>query len=191
MGYNSIKDLIEEEKAQKGSYRDTGGIVENIELTSAQSRFPCIHLGDSSAVVLYDEVAHQDLVNPLISGGYNLHYSVRGNWIDVNKIGEALQSIGGPISNIGSPAAGDSTPHPLLYYSQEESLESEPKSDAQMNAKKSSTAGCIDFSDSSLSNEPTLDKTVRCLPNTTSRQCRQLEDGGLHTVRWCHCRTEL
>ncbi|CAN6280224.1 unnamed protein product [Urochloa humidicola] len=39
------------------------------------------------------------------------------------------------------------------------------------------------LSDAITSDNIILDKSIRCLPGTTSRQYRQLEDGGFHTVR--------
>lgn len=185
MGYSSIQDLIDQEKVQKDSCGDTDGMVDDFDLTLARNRFPCIVLGDSSAIELYDEVVHKhDLVKPLLPGSFEnfLSYSVRNNWTDDSGIGEALQFLGAPISSISSASDNDGQ-YTLPCGSQAESLDGQLKSDSHVNSKTSSAAGCINSLDSSLSAEPILDKTIRCLPNATSRQCRQLEDGGFHTVR--------
>ncbi|ONK66319.1 uncharacterized protein A4U43_C06F6510 [Asparagus officinalis] len=162
MGYNSVQDLVEQEKFRKDSKVEVEDMGEDFDFTLARSRFPCINLGDSSVIELYDEV---------YSSGRN----------ELNSI-----VTGGPISNISSPDSDDNSSYKLLYDSPTESLDSETKSDAEVNYKKSSAAECIKFAGSSLSTDPlldNLDNTVRCLPNATSRQCRQLEDSGFHTVR--------
>jgi len=190
MGYNSINDLIEQEKLQKESNGDTNGVVEDFDFALASSRFPCIILGDSSVIELYDGVPHrQELLNPLLPGSYNnyLPYSVGGNWAEANGISEKLQFIGPPISDISS-SSDDSRSYMLLYESRAESLDSATKSDTQIDSENSSTAGCFNSLDTSVSTEPILDKNIRCLPNATSRQCRQLEEGGFHTVRCYGCR---
>lgn len=65
----------------------------------------------------------------------------------------------------------------------DETTDGETKSKAQTHYKNPSAYECIGRLDSSLSTEPILDKTIRCLPNATNKQCHQLEDSGFHTVR--------
>lgn len=191
MGYGSIKDLIEQEKMQKESSVDTDGMVENFDFTLAHSRFPCITLGDSSVIELYNEVpGQQQRMNPLIPESYKnyLPFSIGGNWTEANGIGGALQFIGDPISNLCAPTLSSSSSYMLLYDSQVENINSETKSDAPVNGKKSLTAGCINSLDTTKLTEPILDKTVRCLPKVSRRQCSQLEDSGFPTVRCYDCR---
>lgn len=189
MGYASIEHLVEQERVQRTSVSCGNSMLEEFDFTLARGRFPCIKLGDSSFVELYDEVPHQqERSSLLLPDGLNkyLPSSVDENWSKNIKPGEAWQVVGPPLI----PFPGINSPLPIeegscfvVCDSQEADSAGEAKSNGKISGKKSATNLATKSVETKMPDEQILDKIIRCIPGTTSRQCRQLEDRGFHTVR--------
>lgn len=184
LGYSSIEDLIEQEKLQKESDGKVNGLLEEFDFTLARGRFPCIVLGDSSVIELYDESpTKQEQVNSLLSGSYNSYfpYSVVGK-CEANKLDQSLQLFDS-LSSVNSPSTDDGSSNLLVYDSQAVILDSETKLNVKVKSEKSSKAARTSSLDIKSLDETFLDTTIRCLSVITSRRSSQLEDSGFPTVR--------
>ncbi|RRT83767.1 hypothetical protein B296_00001225, partial [Ensete ventricosum] len=176
MGYNNIQDLVEQERVRRQSTADANDVYEEFDFSLTCGRFPCIKLGDSSLVELYDEVPHaEEQANLLPPESCNEYLSTSGTkWEKCSKLVGTCYSVNPPPAEINpsSPMEDNS------FVIQLDSLEAD-----------SDAAGMVEEEETSknLLESPTiesvLDRTIRSLPGTTRRQCCQLEGGGFYTVR--------
>ncbi|XP_072959822.1 ATP-dependent DNA helicase homolog RECG1, chloroplastic/mitochondrial isoform X1 [Typha angustifolia] len=159
MGYSNIRDLIEQERTQRGSEIDSIGMLDDVDFSVTRARFPCIKLGDSSVVELYDEISctksNENNLSPESCTNYNS-----------DRLVAAWQFLGHSFTNLKPLVSTEESSSTTDFYYEEVA------SSKETNYKSPVTP-----------DEPVLDKPVRCIPGTTSRQCRQLEDSGFHTVR--------
>ncbi|OAY76988.1 ATP-dependent DNA helicase RecG [Ananas comosus] len=156
MGYSNIQDLIEQERIRKETESD---LIANDEFDFSFNfaNFPCIKLGDSSFIELYDEF-------PTTEHGEKLSLPNSG------KLVEAWNWLRTSFTSINTLSSSEEVSSINPYHSQEALVAKEIVS----HKPSSEVSG---------SDAPILDKNIRCLPGTTSRQCRQLEESGFHTVR--------
>ncbi|XP_038983014.1 ATP-dependent DNA helicase homolog RECG, chloroplastic [Phoenix dactylifera] len=177
MGYSNIQDLIDQEITQRESGADVSGMMEDSDFLLTCGKFPCIKLGDSSLVELYDEVPHpQEQVNFLLPKACKRYLSdSEEKWAGSDKFNETWQLSAPPLSNITSLSSGEESSY-MVYDSREADSDGEAKLDAEGSSEVPSVQTIMPA-------ELVLDKTVRCIPGTTSRRGRQLEDSGFYTVR--------
>ncbi|KAJ0962808.1 hypothetical protein J5N97_027930 [Dioscorea zingiberensis] len=180
MGYNKIQDLIEQENLKRESGVDLEGTIGELDLRLACARFPSIILGDSSLVELYDEVPAQHENLSLLLPEIPNSLGTMGT--DSNQLSETWQFFSSSSENRTSES-NIKSPYMLSYNSGVAHSNGNKNLDDKVAAEKSlmMTVGSELFE--GLSAEITLDKAVKFIPGTTSRQCRQLEDCGFHTVR--------
>lgn len=176
MGYGNMQDLIDQERTQRESGVDVKGMIEDSDFSSTCGKFPCIKLGDSSLVELYDEVPHpQEQVNFLLPKACKRYLSEsEEKWAESDRFNETWQLVVPPLSNITTLPSGEESSY-VIY----DSLEADSDGEAKLEDKGSSE---VPSAHTIMPAELVLDKTVRCIPGTTSRHCRQLEDCGFHTV---------
>lgn len=157
MGYSNIQDLIEQERIRKETESD---LIANDEFDFSLNfaNFPCIKLGDSSFIELYDEF-------PTTEHGEKLSLPNSG------KLVEAWNWLRTSFTSVNSLSSIEEVSSINSYHSQEALVTKEIVS----HKPSSEVSG---------SDAPILDKNIRCLPGTTSRQYRQLEESGFHTVRF-------
>ncbi|MQL84296.1 hypothetical protein Taro_016796, partial [Colocasia esculenta] len=180
MGFDSIEDFFEEEGIRGQSGLDAAGLMEEVGIELSCARFPCITLGDSPLVELYNETLCQ-------SAGMNLFLSESCNnsYLPCSKDMVTEPENTGRFSSLGShPSEKTSSSsnkmdfHLLSCASQPHLLDSKKM---KFSAKESSSTG--KQTGISTSTGLILDKPIKMLEGILSRQCRQLENGGFHTVR--------
>ncbi|AQK74111.1 ATP-dependent DNA helicase homolog RECG chloroplastic [Zea mays] len=163
VGYSNPQDLVEKQRAPGESSAELISALKEIDFPEITAKFPCIKVGDASPVELYEDSTNMKFKEAALS----------------EKLTNFIQ---GSARNLESAYEFHNDCHPLnqtpttagdLSISEEIPL-IEPIVD---------TKSPESLSDAITSDNSILDKSIRCLPGTTSRQYRQLEDGGFHTVR--------
>ncbi|OVA01765.1 Helicase [Macleaya cordata] len=101
MGYRSVQDLLEDERAQTQSGSDLKDVMDDFDFSLAHRRFASIILGSSSPIELYDEIECPSKGRNLLLAQRceGLPNSVGGKLLDIEKLGETWPSLGPPISD--------------------------------------------------------------------------------------------
>lgn len=159
---------------------------EEFNFALACARFPCIIVGDSSVVELYDEVQWKNShLKLLISESSRLfpdfatgNPAQETNEISANEFSDACQFFRPHLPSINSNEQSLSI---LLH----DSLALDADNGAEL-VTFSGNETCV-ISDSKPPNtevyiDSILDSAVKIIPDTTHRQCRRLEECGFHTV---------
>lgn len=169
MGYSNTQDLIEQERTRRESATELISIFKEIDFPEISAKFPCIKIGDSSPIELYDDVASMQQKETTLSE--NLTNFIRdsgGNLKAAYEFSDKCYPLGPLLTNVDD-----------LSISEESSLTTHPVS----NELAVDSDACPEsLVDASVLDCNILDSSIRCLPGTTSRQYRQLEDGGFYTV---------
>lgn len=176
MGYNNIQDLVAQERDRRQSTTDANDVYEEFDFSLTCGRFPCIKLGDSSLVGLYDEVPHaEEQENLLPPESCNKYLSTSGaNWEKCSKLVGTWYSVRPPPTETNPSSPMEDNSFVVQLDSREADSDVEGKVEEQETSKNLLE---------SSSTESVLDRAIRSLPGTTSRQCCQLEGGGFYTVR--------
>lgn len=176
MGYNNIQDLVAQERDRRQSTTDANDVYEEFDFSLTCGRFPCIKLGDSSLVGLYDEVPHaEEQENLLPPESCDKYLSTSGaNWEKCSKLVGTWYSVRPPPTETNPSSPMEDNSFVVQLDSREADSDVEGKVEEQETSKNLLE---------SSSTESVLDRAIRSLPGTTSRQCCQLEGGGFYTVR--------
>ncbi|CAL9183689.1 unnamed protein product [Musa hybrid cultivar] len=176
MGYNNIQDLVAQERDRRQSTTDANDVYEEFDFSLTCGRFPCIKLGDSSLIGLYDEVPHaEEQENLLPPESCNKYLSTSGaNWEKCSKLVGTWYSVRPPPTETNPSSPMEDNSFVVQLDSREADSDVEGKVEEQETSKNLLE---------SSSTESVLDRAIRSLPGTTSRQCCQLEGGGFYTVR--------
>ncbi|CAN6253556.1 unnamed protein product [Urochloa humidicola] len=170
MGYSNAKDLVEQQRVRRESATELIGVFKEIDFPEISAKFPCIKIGDASPIELYEDSTNMKCTETLLSE--NLTNLIRGSGGNLESVYE--------FPNECHPLSQTTTTADDVSISEESSLMAqhivqEPAVDKETHPES--------LSDAITTDNSILDKNIRCLPGTTSRQYRQLEDGGFHTVR--------
>lgn len=169
MGYNNPQDLVEQQRAPGESSAELISALKEIDFPEIAAKFPCIKVGDASPVELYEDSTNMKFKETVLSE--NLTNFIQGSGRNLETAYEFHNDCH-PLSQ--TPTTADD-----LSISEEIPLMAQHISQEPAVDKKSHPES---LSDAITSDNSILDKSIRCLPGTTSRQYRQLEDGGFHTV---------
>uniref|UniRef100_A0A0D9VK38 DNA helicase n=1 Tax=Leersia perrieri TaxID=77586 RepID=A0A0D9VK38_9ORYZ len=170
MGYSNTQELIEQERARRESAAELISVFKEIDFPEICAKFPCIKIGDSSPIELYDASTSMEQKETVLSE--NLTNFMR-------KSGGNLDSAYG-FSDKCYPLSSTPTNVDNLSISEDSSVTTEPAS----NELALDSDPCPEsLADGTVTDCSILDRSIRCLPGTSSRQYRQLEDGGFHTLR--------
>ncbi|KAM0932971.1 putative DNA helicase [Dioscorea sansibarensis] len=179
MGFNNVQDLIERDLKGESDI-DLEDVSGELDLRLACARFPSIILGDSSLVDLYDEVpAQHENFSPLLP---DIPDSLGTVGTDYDQINETWQFFSSSSENRTSQSNVKGS-YKFSYNSPAEHDNGDVKLENRVATEQSLMMTVGNESLQGLSTEITLDKTVKAIPGTTSKQCRQLEVCGFHTVR--------
>jgi ATP-dependent DNA helicase RecG len=175
MGYSNPQDLVEQQIAPGESAAELISAFKEIDFPEIAAKFPCIKIGDASPVELYEDSTNMKFKETVLSE--NLTNFIRGSGRNLETVYEFHNDCH-PLSQ--TPTTADD-----LSISEEESI----SEDIPLMTQHISQELAVDkkscpesLSDAITSDNSILDKSIRCLPGTTSRQYRQLEDAGFHTV---------
>ncbi|CAD6242698.1 unnamed protein product [Miscanthus lutarioriparius] len=176
MGYSNPQDLVEQQIAPGESTAELISAFKEIDFPEIAAKFPCIKIGDASPVELYEDSTNMKFKETVLSE--NLTNFIRGSGRNLETAYE--------FHNDCHPSSQTPTTADNLSISEEESI----SEDISLMTQHISQEPAVDkkscpesLSDAITSDNSILDKSIRCLPGTTSRQYRQLEDAGFHTVR--------
>ncbi|CAD6249758.1 unnamed protein product [Miscanthus lutarioriparius] len=170
MGYSYPQDLVGQQIAPGESTAELISAFKEIDFPEIAAKFPCIKIGDASPVELYEDSTNMKFKETVLSE--NLTNFIRGSGRNLETAYEFHNDCH-PLSQ--TPTTADD-----LLISEDIPLMTQHISQEPAVDKKSCPKS---MSDAITSDNSILDKSIRCLPGTTSRQCRQLEDAGFHTVR--------
>jgi ATP-dependent DNA helicase RecG len=201
MGYNSLQDLLENERSDLES-------VMNFEESNAYNvilackRFPSIILGSSPRIELFGESQHfseAGLLAEKIRKEF-LATSVGAKW--AHRISETLDSLPAP-QNVKPPTLDEintcnsnlvTEQLDMLQVASEQHVKSssvnfpsdshiEKMSDSVSIKDENVTKDAIVTQENGLPVHLIMDKTISVVAGLTKRQCTQLENGGFHTLR--------
>lgn len=182
MGYSNIQDLMDQEGTQRESGPDADGMMDDFDFSLSCAKFPCIKLGDSSLVELYNEIPHpQEQVNFLLPKACQKYLpGSEEKWAGSDKFNKTWQLLVAPLANVISLSTSEESSY-AIYNSHEADSDGEARLDAKGSVLDNSSK--VSSIQTIMPAELVLDNTVRFIPGLTSRQCHQLEDSGFHTVR--------
>ncbi|XP_015689606.1 ATP-dependent DNA helicase homolog RECG, chloroplastic [Oryza brachyantha] len=170
MGYSNTQELIEQERARRESATELISVVKEIDFPEMCAKFPCIKIGDSSPIELYDDAASMKQKETMLSENLtNFMRESGGNFEAAYEFTEKCYPLGPTLTNVDH-----------LSISEESSLKTQPMS----NELVADSDPCpSSLADATVSDCSILDRSIKCLPGTTSRLYRKLEGGGFHTIR--------
>lgn len=176
MDNDGIEKLEEYRMSPGRLVPDTKHFVDEIDIALSCTRFPCITLGNSPLVELYDGALYEEAEMNLLASKTCKEYRFSGNVIftDHENSGETPLLVSSHSDETFS--VSDQMDLRLLSYPSVPcpSDPGEPKPFTEKSIGKPAEI---------LSNsESILDKPIRFLPGLSSRCCRQLENSGFHTV---------
>ncbi|XP_052144812.1 ATP-dependent DNA helicase homolog RECG, chloroplastic [Oryza glaberrima] len=172
MGYSNTQELIEQERARRGSATELISVCKEIEFPEMCAKFPCIKIGDSSPIELYAAAASMSQKETVLSENLtNFMRESGGNFGAAYEFSDKCHPLDPTLTNVDHLSISEES----SLTAQSVSLEPAVDTDACPES--------LAVADATVSDSSILDRSIRCLPETTSRQYRQLEDGGFHTVR--------
>ena len=169
MGYSNAQDLVEQQRARRESATELISIFKEIDFPEISAKFPCIKIGDASPIELYEDSTNMTCKGTVLSE--NLTNFIRGS-------GGNLETAY-KFPNECHPLRQTPTTSDDASSTEESSLMAHHISQEPAVGKEACPES---LPDATTSDNSMLDKSIRCLPGTTSRQYRQLEEGGFHTV---------
>jgi len=170
MGYCNAQDLVEQQRAHRESATELISIFKEIDFPEISAKFPCIKIGDASPIELYEDSTNMTCKGTVLSE--NLTNFIRGSGGNLETAYE--------FPNECHPLRQTPTTTDDASSTEESSLMAHHISQEPAVGKEACPES---LPDATTSDNSMLDKSIRCLPGTTSRQYRQLEEGGFHTVR--------
>ncbi|XP_077253718.1 DEAD/DEAH box RNA helicase family protein [Tasmannia lanceolata] len=186
LGYSSVEDLIEHDRARRESGGNLEGIIDEFDISLACRRFPSIILGSSSLVDLYDDITSEPESMKLFLAesreGY-LPSPIGGNWVEPDKLSGTWPSLDSFPSNLSSSSLREESSYILPFISQSPAFETEGKTDMKVHLKESSINASRKSQQIETSAELIFDRPISCVPGITNRQYHQLEKSGFHTMR--------
>jgi ATP-dependent DNA helicase RecG len=193
---------MEQERVRRESATELISVLKEIDFAEISAKFPCIKIGDSSPIELYDDSAGMMCKETMLSGNLtNFILESGGNLETDREFADKCHPLDPSIANLNNPPISEESSLITQNISHEPSVDAEVCAESLPDAA-TADGNALDKSESCLPGEPAvgmeaslesladatspdgniLDKDIRSLPGTTSRQYRKLEDGGFHTV---------
>ncbi|XP_034683646.1 ATP-dependent DNA helicase homolog RECG, chloroplastic isoform X3 [Vitis riparia] len=186
MGYDSLHDLIENERVQKESDMNLKDEINNVDISLACRKFPSIILGNSPPVELYDEnVCHSDVRSLLAAQICEEFLSSSGaeKWDGPDRFSETWPSLCPTLPNINASLLRKESSSTLPVSSQPLTMETKEKSDVLVTVEGPPANMVLESQNNVEPVELILDKSISFIPGLQKRHCRQLENCGFHTLR--------
>lgn len=187
MGYGSLHDLIENERAHKETGINLKDEINNVDISLACRRFPSIVLGNSPLVELYDEnVCCSDVQSALAAQICQEFRSSSGaeKWNSPDRLSETWPSLcpSPTLSNIDSSLLRKESSSTMPFSSDPQTVGTVEKSDVVVTLEGSPANTGLESQNNAEPVELILDKSISFIPGLQKRHCRQLENCGFHTV---------
>lgn len=186
MGYDSLHDLIENERVQKESDMNLKDEINNVDISLACRKFPSIILGNSPPVELYDEnKCHSDVRSLLAAQICEEFLSSSGaeKWDGPDRFSETWPSLCPTLPNINASLLRKESSSTLPVSSQPLTMETKEKSDVLVTVEGPPANMVLESQNNAEPVELILDKSISFIPGLQKRHCRQLENCGFHTLR--------
>ncbi|CAK7326733.1 unnamed protein product [Dovyalis caffra] len=200
MGYDGFRDLIENE-AEKQFSGNAKDAMDDFDVSLACKRFPSIVLGSFPPVELYDESEMNSLLavtslEGFLPNGMGVKCvdpdTIHEQWAAPHTLSNVNFSMPKELRDESSYITSEFREenmytskelkgenfHSLPLYSPDMTLETEEKLGHKIGMEESTTK----VEPESQVNVAYLDKPISCLPGLSTRQRRQLENCGFHTV---------
>lgn len=171
MGYSNTQELIEQERARRGSVTELISVCKEIEFPEMCAKFPCIKIGDSSPIELYAAAASMSQKETVLSENLtNFMRESGGNFGAAYEFSDKCHPLDPTLTNVDHLSISEESSLTAQFVSLEPAVDTDACPES------------LAVADATVSDSSILDRSIRCFPGTTSRQYRQLEDGGFHTV---------
>lgn len=174
MGYDSLHDLIENERAEKHCGMNVKDAMDDFDVSLVCKRFPSIILGSSSPVELYDGTASffekMALLTTQSPGGFPSDST--GEEQEQDYLYETGDSLYPAFPSVESS---------LLRVDQSTSLATD-KISYPVLVEESSRKVSHELQKDMVSDELILDSSISCIPGISKKRRSQLENCGFHTV---------
>uniref|UniRef100_A0A453PE05 RecG wedge domain-containing protein n=1 Tax=Aegilops tauschii subsp. strangulata TaxID=200361 RepID=A0A453PE05_AEGTS len=203
MGYSNTQYLMEQERVRKESSTELISVLKEIDFAEISAKFPCIKIGDSSPIELYDDSAGMECKETMLSGNLTNFILESGGNLETNReFVDKCHPSGPSPANVNDLSISEESSLITQHISGEPAVDGEVFPESLADAT-TADGNVLDKSKRCLPGEPAvvteacpesladatspdnniLDKDIRSLPGTTSKQYRKLEDGGFHTIR--------
>lgn len=175
MGYDSLPDLIENERAEKQSAKDA---MDDFDVSLVRKRFPSIILGSSPELELYDGTTNFCETRSLLaiqSCEDFLSNSTGEERVSANETLHSQNSMFPSVKTYSSEDYANTLPlsqQPVPLITEKNS--NQPVISEEIIRLESQT--------DAASIELLLDKSISCIPGLRKKHCHQLENCGFHTV---------
>ncbi|PIA33547.1 hypothetical protein AQUCO_04100169v1 [Aquilegia coerulea] len=180
MGYESVQDLVENERAHSQHFgSDFKDILDEFAFSLARQRFSSIIIGSSSPILLFDEIASESEGKNHILGHVRL--PVGEEILDIEGISKTGPSLDSPI--VVNPSFFEEKSENLLPISQCIATQNEEVTVPNVIGEDSSHTSALTMEQKATMIELILDKPLKSVPGISSKHSRQLEDCGFHTLR--------
>lgn len=200
MGYSNAKYFSEQERVRRES--ELISVLKEIDFAEISVKFPCIKIGDSSPIELYDVSARMECKDITLSENITNFMVESGGNLETNReLADKHHPLRPPLTYASDLSVSEESLVISSHISHELAVDGEVCPESLADA---TTPDCNDLDKSvrclpgelavdreacpeSLADATSpegniLDQSIRSLPGTTSRQYRQLEDGGFHTI---------
>lgn len=180
MGYNGMHDFIEDERSEKQYVTDR---KDDVSLSC--KRFPSIILGSSPLVRLYNEKTslHGKETFLAAESGKEILNSMHARWVDSDGVSETWPPVYPALGDIDSSIVREEDSYSWSVSSQSITSETEGKSDNPITMDKSYVNNGLETEKVDAKIELFIDNSISCIPGLSKKHCRQLENGGFHTIR--------
>lgn len=196
MGYSNAQDLVEQQRVRRESATELISVFKEIDFSEVSAKFPCIKIGDASPIELYDDSTGMKCKETVLSE--NLTSFIRdssGNLESAFEFPEESHPPSQTLTNSDSQSIVEESSITTEHIFQEPQTITKAdglstSEDNSLSMQLASPEPAVDreshpgpsSSDAITPDNSILDKSIRCLPGTTTRQYRLLEEGGFHTV---------
>ncbi|XP_044955767.1 ATP-dependent DNA helicase homolog RECG, chloroplastic [Hordeum vulgare subsp. vulgare] len=203
MGYSNTQYLMEQERVRKESATELISVLKEIDFAEISAKFPCIKIGDSSPIELYDDSANMKCNETMLSGNLTNFILESGGNLETNdEFADKCHPLGPSLANVNDLSISEESSLTTQHISSERAVDGEVCLESLPDAATADgtvldknrrhlpgesavvTEACPEsLPDATSPDNNILDKDIRSLPGTTSKQYRKLEDGGFHTIR--------
>jgi ATP-dependent DNA helicase RecG len=196
MGYSNTQDLVEQQRARRESATELIKVFKEIDFSEISAKFPCIKIGDASPIELYDDPTSIKCKETVLSENLTSFFQDSGGDLESTyEFPKESHPLSQTLTNGDDQSITEESSLTIQHISHEAQTrmnadDLSPSEDNSLSTQHSSQEPAVDreaspgssSSDAMAPDNSILDKSIRCLPGTTSRQYRLLEEGGFHTV---------
>lgn len=172
--------MYEDEDSQRVFTNDLNHLVDEFDLAITCERFPCIVLGDSAMLELYDKTQNLKMNIFFEESLTKCQSSSVHNIVESKELSDGLSIMGSSLSNINTASIENHRILPNSPYVISAQSEAEVDISPVEDSLPSSSAVPLGVS---MPCTLSLDEPIKSFPGISSWSSRRLEKGGFHTAR--------